>query len=111
MAYKDILQHYKVVTKQYLELTEELKDFEKEASEGLFDPDRLSTIKQMLQPVKDTYERWSYMIFLLNKPVKKRKQSRYAEQNKKFLRSIDSNNTAEKIESTNAEILTKIKDV
>lgn len=95
MAYKHIKAQYKEVQNQYQSLLHELEDLTKEAEEGLLDPDQLEEVKKTLEPLKQNYERWSYMMYLLHKPVKEKKQKRYEEQNKSFISTLDPVNSIE----------------
>lgn len=99
MAAKDVQLYYEQVAQQYLEMQAELKDFSAECERGLVSPEQVEQYKQMLQPIKTNYEMISYIIFLLNKPVRAKKFSTYKNQNKKLLTHViskeavlDSNN-------------------
>jgi len=50
---------------------------EEEASKGLLDPDKLIQMKSYIEPIKINYQRISYIMYLLNKPVKKSKEKKY----------------------------------
>ena len=84
MAYKHIKEYYDKICEQYLEMKDEIRDFEIEAQNNIMEPERLDMIKEQIKPLMDNYERWSYMMYLLNLPVKKSKQKSYQERNKKF---------------------------
>ena len=95
MSKKDVDRHYKKILEQYKELKQNLKDFEEEAKNGLFPPEKMDEIRANIRPLMDNYERWSYMMFLLNQPAKKEKRNKYAKQNEKFLKSLNDNNSIE----------------
>lgn len=95
MSKKDVDKHYQKILEQYTELKQNLKDFEEEAKKGLFPPEKMDEIKANIRPLMDNYERWSYMMFLLNQPAKKEKRNKYAKQNEKFLKSLNDNNSIE----------------
>ena len=80
MSVKHVKKYYQQVCDQYSQMIEELKDFEKEAGEGLFPPERIDQIKVSIEPLKINYERWSYMMYLLNLPNKSVKKKKYERQ-------------------------------
>ena len=105
MAIKHIINYYNEICDQYKQMLDEIRDFEEEATKGLIEPERLDKIKEDIKPMKDNYERWSYMMYLLNLPTRKEKQKRYEQQNKKFLKAIsDTNKVDATIEENNKSI-------
>lgn len=70
MAKKDVMHYYDVISNQYLEMQESLKDMEEELRKNLISPDRVEQLKQTIEPIKNNYMRISYIVFLLNKPNK-----------------------------------------
>lgn len=80
MSVKHVKKYYQQVCDQYSQMIEELKDFEKEAEEGLFPPEKIDQIKLSIEPLKINYERWSYMMYLLNLPNKSVKKKKYERQ-------------------------------
>lgn len=89
MAVKDIRQYFNEVCDQYHEMLEEIRDFEKEAEQGLIEPERLDQIKDSIKPLVNNYQTLSWIMFLLNKPVKKSKHKGYEQRNQKILKSLD----------------------
>lgn len=108
MSVKHIKKYFNQIANQYSELLSELKDFEKEAEQGLIEPERLDLIKQNIQPLIDNYQRWSYMIFLLNMPNKKSKQLAYNKQHSKSLPQNSKNNLNSMLEE-NKTVLNNMK--
>ena len=47
MSVKHVKEHYLKVVKQYIDMQQELREFDEEAAKGLFDPDRLDSIKEL----------------------------------------------------------------
>lgn len=109
MSKKDVDIHYKKVCEQYLELRQNLRDFEQEARNGMFPPEKLEEIKANIRPIMDNYERWSYMMFLLNQPNKGKKKIKYNNQNKKLINQLNQSNSIENIEKQCDEILQNAK--
>lgn len=91
MSKKDVEQYYYTLNAQYHEFAEELKDFEDLCSQKLVSPEVVESAKKQFLVVKDNWERLNYIMYLLNKPVKKSKESWYKKQNKnKLVTSITS---------------------
>lgn len=110
MALKDIHNYYNQICKQYSDMLNEIRDFEEEARKGLIEPERLDKIKEDIAPLKDNYERWSYMMFLLNKPSRKSKYKKYEQQNKKLLQSIQDKNKMDAILKENNASIHKVNN-
>jgi hypothetical protein len=109
MAVKHIKEYYDKVCKDYREAIEEIKDFEKEVQDGIVEPERIENLKQVLKPLMNNYEQISYIMFLLNKPTRKSKESKYIGQNKKLLSKILPQNTTEELLKQNKDVLNKLK--
>ena len=108
MAIKHVVKYYNEICDQYKQMLDEIRDFEEEATKGLIEPERLDKIKEDIKPMKDNYERWSYMMFLLNLPTRKEKQKRYERQNKKFLKAISNTNKIDAIIEENNKSIESI---
>ena len=104
MSKKDVEQYYDTITEQYHEMMQDIKDFEKEAAEGLVEPERVDRLKEQIAPIKQNWERWAYMMFLLNQPQRKSKHKAYQERNKKLLSNLSSTNSLQAVldENNNA---------
>lgn len=105
MAVKDVVEYYKQVANQYTLLIEDLKDFERECQEGIVEPEKLDQIKDNIQPLINNYNTLSYIMFLLNQPVRKEKIPKYKKQSKKFLEKIEHQFTKDGIIEENESVL------
>lgn len=56
MAVKHVREYYNQVESQYNEMVKEIKDFEKEAEQGLIEPERLDQIKESIKPLMNNYQ-------------------------------------------------------
>lgn len=108
MAKKDVDIYFNQICQDYRELLDTLKDMEEEVSKGLLDPDKLVQMKEYIEPIKINWQRISYIMFLLNKPAKNKKQERYTNQNKKLLKE---DSTLNDVHEENIEQINKIKQV
>ena len=109
MALKHIIKYYNQICDQYQQMIDEIKDFEEEAKKGLIEPERLDKIKEDIAPMKDNYQRWSYMMYLLNLPTRADKESKYKRQNKKLLASIEEKNKITSVIEENNQVINNIK--
>jgi uncharacterized protein YukE len=108
MSKKDVESYYNTITEQYHEMLQDIKDFEKEVAEGIVEPERVERLKEQIAPIKQNWERWTYMMFLLNQPQRKSKHKAYQLRNKKLLNSINPSNTVEATVRENEEALKRI---
>ena len=105
MSVKAVKRYYNQICDQYREMLENIKDLEKEAAEGIIEPERVDRLREQIAPIKQNYERWSYMMFLLNEPNRKQKKANYARRSNKILRELDSSNSLENVLAENEEAL------
>lgn len=105
MSVKAVKKYYDQICDQYHEMLQDIHDLEVEASQGMVEPERIERLKEQIAPIKQNYERWSYMMFLLNQPERKSKQPRYKDQNRKFLQSLNKNNSLDAVIEENASAL------
>lgn len=103
MSVKAVKMYYDQICDQYCEMLQDIRDLEEEATKGLIEPERVERLKEQIAPIKQNYERWSYMMFLLNQPTRKSKHARYKDQNRKLLNSLDKKNSIESTIQENLE--------
>ena len=89
MSKKHFEQYYNQICNQYFELQESLKDMSKEVSEGIIEPERIEQLKKTILPIENNYKTLSYIKYLLDKPVKTKKQHKYNTMNKKLLKQSE----------------------
>lgn len=109
MSVKAVNEAYRQICEQYAEMLENIKDLEKEASEGIVEPERIERLKEQIEPIKINYERWAYIMFLLHQPERKSKHSRYKNQNKALLKKLNSANSIESTLQENGEALDRMR--
>ena len=107
---RDVIEYYKQVTKNYNDMRNELAEMEELLKENAVSPEMVDNMKQMVLPIKMNYETLSYFMFLLNKPAKKDKQERYANQNKKLIKE-SGNHTKENIINENKHSLSSLREI
>ena len=97
MSVKHVEEYYNQICRQYQEMLDDIKDLEKECAEGIVEPERIDRLKEQIAPIKNNYERWAYMMFLLHQPNRQSKVKRYQKQNEKLLRSLSKENSLDAI--------------
>ena len=97
MSVKHVEEYYNQICRQYQEMLDDIKDIEKECAEGIVEPERIDRLKEQIAPIKNNYERWAYMMFLLHQPNRQSKVKRYQKQNEKLLRSLSKENSLDAI--------------
>lgn len=111
MAVKHIKEYYEQVCEQYVQMNEELRDFQKEVENGLVEPERIENLKKMIEPLKNNYMTLSWIMYLLNQPNRDSKERAYQKRNKKFIESLDKNFDKESIMKQNDEVIKNIGEV
>jgi len=107
MSIKDVRDYHLRMTSDYLSLKETLDKLQSEitpetSKEALANIER---IKQQVERVQENYNRVNYIIYLLDKPKRKRKQHAWEKQHKKALNAIPKKDKLEGIEKENKEII------
>ena len=110
MARRDVLIYFKQVENQYLEMLEDVKDYEKDHAAGYISDEKYDELMAQIDIVKANYERIAYIIFLLNAPARDSKKTKYERQNKKLFNGL-ANSSLDKVLDENADALKKIKEL
>ena len=95
MSVRALEEEYKKVCEQYKEMLTDIKDIEKEVAEGIVAPEFVDRLQEQIKPIKQNYEWWSYVMYVLHQPQRKNKEPKYRQQNKKLLQSLSEKNTPE----------------
>ena len=110
MAKKHVDEYFNKISLQYIDMINELKDMEKEASNGLIDPDRLDEMKKSIEPLKANFMRISYIMYLLNLPNRREKQKKYEREKKKVLDNLKGH-TLDDLMDENKKIIQHSKEI
>lgn len=95
MSIKRLELEYAVVTEQYHEMLENLKDLENELADGLVAPEFVDSLKKQIEPIKNNYEQWSYIMFLLHEPQRKAKREKYRKMMDAKIKQLNTKNSPE----------------
>ncbi len=109
MSVKSLEQHYNDVVAQYQEMLNDIKDMEKELAEGLVSPDFIDNLKANIAPIKQNYEWWSYVMYLLHEPQRVAKREKYRKVMKKSMAKLDPAEDPKKVLETNKGNLEVLK--
>ena len=107
---KHVEKYYQEICSQYKEMIDNIKDLEEEVQSGIVEPERIERLKDQVAPIKQNYERWAYMMFLLRTPNRKEKLAGYKKRNQKLLKSLSPSNSLEGVIQENAEALKHVGD-
>ena len=105
MAIKHVKDYYNKVYKQYETVLKNLEEFQKEAEQGLVEPERLDILKKQIQPIIDNYMTLSYIIYLLDMPQRDSKKKKYIDMNSKKLDKIPKQFYGQNILNKNSLVL------
>ena len=108
MSKKDVDEYYTKVCADYKQLRETLTELEEEFKNSVQDVDKIEQVRKMIEPLKVNYERISYIMYLFNKPVRRKKKFSYEFENKKRLNNF-SNSSLEDIHKENQEVIKNLK--
>lgn len=108
MSVKAVRKYYDQICEQYHEMIELIHDLEKEAEQDLVEPERIERLKEQVAPIKQNYERWTYMMFLLNQPERKSKHEKYKKLNSRVLQNLDKQNDLDSVLEENKASLTRV---
>lgn len=111
MSVKRLEIEYAAVVDQYHEMLENLRDLEKELADGLIAPEFLDNLKKQIEPIKNNYEQWSYIMFLLHEPQRKAKRDKYRKTIAAKLKMLDIKNSPEARLAAGKTALNELKEI
>lgn len=85
MALVDVKEYYSKMLAQYMEVKNDLVDFEKGLKDGYITEDQLSAAKEDVENIKNNLDRLTYIMFLFNLPKRKTKKVKYKCKNEDLL--------------------------
>jgi hypothetical protein len=96
MANKDVKQYYYAMQAQYLEMKEDLADFEQALADGFITEEQLAEAKSDIEKIESNYERLSYIMYLMEMPNRADKKAGYANRNKDLVNHFSEVNADQK---------------
>lgn len=82
MAVRDFKEYFLKIQSQYLEMKEDLKDFEQALKDGHITEDQLEAAKEDVAAIENNYNRLVYVAYLLELPNRNSKKARIKNQTK-----------------------------
>lgn len=111
MAVRDVEEYYYKVQAQYLEMKEDLADFEKALKDGYITEEKVKEATDELYQLQVNYDRLSYIMFLLQQPKRKRAKDKYTKANKKLLEELKEKKADEEsVIKENKSVIAKFKE-
>ena len=93
MSVKHIKKYFNQICNDYSEMLDVIHELEEEVSKKIISQECLDNTLKPMEKMKENYLRWSYMMYLLNLPDKKKKQPRYKKQFERVIKSIPDKDT------------------
>lgn len=88
MAVKDVKEYYYKMLAQYLEMKNDLADFEEALKNGFITEDQMQTALEEVNALQLNYDRLTYIMYLLELPNRRSKHARHNKANKKILDAL-----------------------
>lgn len=112
MARRHLVQYFVELESNYAQMLEDVNELEKSYKSGNMDYERYAQLRDALtpeiEPLKEEYERLSYIMFLLNIPNRVKKEDRYKKENSTYFAYLDKF-SKEKIVDESSDFLAKFK--
>lgn len=89
MAVVDVKKYYYKVMSQYLEMKQDLIDFEQALKEGFITEDQMIEAQNNVKDLEINYHRLSYIMFLLELPKNKKGKQKKLNADKKLVKAFD----------------------
>ena len=88
MAVKDVKEYYYKMLAQYLEMKNDLADFEEALKNGFITEDQMQAALEEVNALQLNYDRLTYIMYLLELPNRRSKHARHNKANKKVLDAL-----------------------
>ena len=88
MAVRDVKEYYFKMLAQYLEMKNDLADFEEALKNGFITEDQMQAAVEEVNDLQLNYDRLTYIMYLLELPNRKSKHARHNKANKKVLDAL-----------------------
>ena len=88
MAVKDVKEYYYKMLAQYLEMKNDLADFEEALKDGFITEDQMQAAIEEVNALQLNYDRLTYIMYLLELPNRKSKHARHNKANKKVVDAL-----------------------
>jgi len=89
MALIDVKEYYLKMFQQYVELKNDMADFEQAFKDGHITEDKLVAVQDDLAQVKINCDRLAYIMFLIEAPRRKAKKEKYKKANSDLVKAFE----------------------
>lgn len=111
MAVKDVKEYYYEIQAQYLEMKNDLVDFDQALKDGYITEEKMQEAIDSVNALQINYDRLTYIMYLLELPKRKKKQAKYNKMNKKLLDEFQNLKAdKESVKEENKSALTEFKN-
>jgi hypothetical protein len=111
MAVKDVKEYYLKMLAQYLEMKNDLADFEEALKNGFITEDQMQTAMEEVNALQVNYDRLTYIMYLLELPNRRSKHAQYNKANKKLVEALkDKKADIEAVELENKSVLANFRE-
>ena len=111
MAIKDVKVYFYNMLGQYLEMKEDLKDFDQALQDGHITEDKLEEVYKDVQDLQNNYDRLTFIMYLLELPARKTKKEKFKKSNlvmEKYF--ADKNADMDSVIKENESLLTHLRN-
>ena len=102
MSIKHVKKYYAQVEQQFYEMNQAAKELNEECKRGNVTQAQVDQAETMALPLRQNYERLSYLLYLLNLPNRERKVPKYERANKELAEGFARTHKAEEHENEDA---------
>lgn len=88
MAVKDVKEYYYKMVSQYLEMKNDLADFEQALKDGFITEEQMQEALNEVAALQTNYDRLTYIMYLLELPQRKSKKIKHNKANKKLVEAF-----------------------
>jgi len=113
MSKRHVEEYYAKMYSDYRELKKVLEELQNTLTEEAANSyvSQIESIKEKVRLLEANYKRLSYIIFLLNKPNRKKKETKYIRSESKKLNAIPEKDREEAVIQENKSVLDDIKNM
>lgn len=88
MAVKDVKEYYFKMLAQYLEMKNDLVDFEEALKNGFITEDQMQAAIEEVNALQLNYDRLTYIMYLLELPNRRSKHAKHNKANRKIIEAL-----------------------
>lgn len=111
MALIDVKKYYYNISAQYLEMKQDLADYDQACAEGHITEEQLEAVKADIAEIEKNYNRLTYIMYLLELPKTKRRKAKFRKKDKALEDRLSELNADEQaVIDENESVLTHLRE-